>query len=167
MFLFRPSAKLAKRMGVRLAEDDEDSTTALGDWYSTGAVIGRRQLVLCVSENSRLSVVLDAAPYATIPDRLHLSLQSVLRAIGIPRELAEREVNAMREYRVAKASNRSVISTMNQYLISLSYREVPDPYELSLFLADTVTFSIPEHFPDHAARRLFGLPPRPRLRVVT
>jgi len=58
MVVLRPTARLALKLRMRLAEFNHQSTTRLGDWYATDLNLGRRRLVICVSELSRLAVVL-------------------------------------------------------------------------------------------------------------
>ena len=70
MIIIRPTASLAKRMRVKLLGNDVTSTAQLGDWYANDIVLNRKQFTLCASSTSRLAVILDAAPYATFPDRL-------------------------------------------------------------------------------------------------
>ena len=58
MVVLRPTARLALKLRLRLGVSNFRSTTRLGDWYATDLNLGRRRLVICVSELSRLAVVL-------------------------------------------------------------------------------------------------------------
>ena len=72
--------------------------------------------MICVSELSRLAVVLDAAPYATIPERLPPALARVLHLIGVEQPTVEQEIAAMGTIAIAKTSNRSVLGTVNEFV---------------------------------------------------
>src|SRR5207245_1147260 len=103
-------------MGIKLGTQEAGmSSNLLGDWYACDVVINRGQFILCTSEKARLSVVLAAAPYATFPDRLPAALSPILSALGIPQSQINRELSEMREIRLAKALNRSLTGTLNQW----------------------------------------------------
>lgn len=55
----------------------------------------RPKLVVAISEHDRLGLVLEAAPYATLPQRFVDAVLAQLLAIGVPPEQARREVAAM------------------------------------------------------------------------
>jgi len=80
----------------RIAATDHRSDTRLGDWYAKDVSLGRRCLVLCVHEHSRLAVLLDAAPYASIPERLPAAVGTLLEGIVPSREAIKRELAACR-----------------------------------------------------------------------
>lgn len=161
MVVLRPTARLAAKLRMRLAEFNHPSTTRLGDWYATDLNLGRRRLVVCVSELSRLAVVLEAAPYATIPERLPPALGRVLHWIGVEQPTIEREIAAMGTIAIAKTCNRSVLGTINEFVHYLrcmhANRPVPpDPFLLSAELSEFVCMPLEDTYPKDAAFRLFS-----------
>ena len=66
----------------------------LGDW-SLNLLHTRPKLVVAISEHDRLGLVLEAAPYATLPQRFIEAVLAQLLAIGVPPDLARRECEAM------------------------------------------------------------------------
>lgn len=70
-------------------------------------VLSKNQFILCVSSTSRLSVVLEAAPYASFPKRLSVALGAVLRSIGVSGSDSEDEINRMSDVVLAKTVDRS------------------------------------------------------------
>jgi hypothetical protein len=66
----------------------------LGNW-SLNLLHTRPKLVVAVSEHDRLGLVLEAAPYATLPQRFVDAVLVQLLAIGVPPNQARREVDAM------------------------------------------------------------------------
>ena len=141
------------------------SDTRLGDWYAKDITLGRRRLVLCVNELSRLAVVLDAAPYASIPERLPAAVGALLEGIVPSREAIERELAAMQMISIAKTNSRSVLGSLNEYEWMLRCRYESEPYTspadnlmLSFWLSDTVTSALPEISPRVAAIRLLSAP---------
>ena len=87
-------------------------TTALGDWYIAPMVAQKRELLLCTSERSLLSVVLPAEDLADLPEHLAVALVGVLHRLGVPRTAVAREIDAMTSGDVGAASNRSIIGSM-------------------------------------------------------
>jgi len=161
MVVLRPTARLAAKLRLRLAESHFRSTTRLGDWYATDLSLGRQRLVICVSELSRFAVVLPAAPYATVPERLPPALARVLHLIGVEPAAIEREMAAMGTIAIAKTSNRSVIGTVNecvQYLRHLhGNRPISaDPFLLSAELGEFVCLPLKDTYPKEAALRLLS-----------
>lgn len=66
----------------------------LGDW-SLNLLHTRPKLVVAVSEHDRLGLMLEAAPYATLPQRFVDAVFVQLLAIGVPPDAARRERDAM------------------------------------------------------------------------
>jgi hypothetical protein len=66
----------------------------LGDW-ALNLLHTRPKLVVAVSEYDRLGLVLEAASYATLPQRFVEAVFAQLRAIGVPPDAARRECDAM------------------------------------------------------------------------
>jgi hypothetical protein len=114
MIIIRPTTSLAKRMKERLQHTEVQSTAAMGDWYANDIVLNRKQFILCVSSRSRLAVVMDAAPYATFPDRLTDAVSEVLRAIGVDEGKIQEERNHMQEFVLAKTVNKSILGSLNE-----------------------------------------------------
>ena len=117
--IIRPTASLAKRMKIKLMPTDQKSTTRLGDWYAVDFVLNRKQFILCVSSESRLAVVMEAAPYAMFPNRLCDAVTEVIRAIGLKETFIQEERCQMDEYVLAKTQNKSILGSMNDYRVQL------------------------------------------------
>lgn len=66
----------------------------LGDW-SLNLLHTRPKLVVAISEYDRLGLVLEAASYATLPQRFVDAVFVQLLAIGVPPDAARRERDAM------------------------------------------------------------------------
>jgi len=130
MVILRPTASLAKRMKVKLQPSDQSSSTRLGDWYALDIVLSRKQFILCVSSKSRLAVVLEAAPYATLPDRLSDAVTEVLREIGVSEGMIQEERAEMAQVVLAKTLNKSILGTMNDYRFQLEWADQVDKFRL-------------------------------------
>lgn len=72
MFTLRCTKKLLDRMrAVPVAEDAlSGSSGRLGDWFANVLIIRKQPIVLAVSGVTLLPVVLPAAPFKTVPERL-------------------------------------------------------------------------------------------------
>ncbi|MCE3011092.1 MAG: hypothetical protein LW875_10820 [Proteobacteria bacterium] len=165
MVILRPTASLAKRMKVKLQPSDQSSSTRLGDWYALDIVLSRKQFILCVSSKSRLAVVLEAAPYATLPDRLSDAVTEVLREIGVSEGMIQEERAEMAQVVLAKTLNKSILGTMNDYRFQLEWADQVDKFRLeetlkmSMYLGKIISLALPEGYPRDAALKLFGQEP--------
>jgi hypothetical protein len=177
MVVIRPTGDLAKRMKVKLIARDEQSSTLLGDWYALDLVLAQRQYVLCVSENGRLPMLLNAAPYSTFPERLPNALADVLPRLGIPSDKIKDEVFRMADSVLAKTANRSVLGSMNEFRYALRARSQDRRFDndqvlLSLWLAERISLILPDLTPKDTVLKVFGEPiqargRRPHLSLVS
>lgn len=94
MTALRCTQKLLTAMKVAPCAPPASNTNRLGDW-SMNLLHTRPKLVVAVSEHDRLGLVLEAAPFATLPQRFAEAVFVQLLAIGVPPELAQRECDAM------------------------------------------------------------------------
>ena len=160
VFTFRPTAKLARRLGMRPAPPVA-ATTGLGDWYANLIYHGPRQLILCTSDRSLLSVVLPARDAKrSLPTDLPAGLERVLRAIRVDDRRIREELDAMQQAVVGMPLSRSVLGSMNDFASGLLYRLDDDPAEpleqLALDLSETPCSPLSYESPRDAARRLLA-----------
>jgi len=94
MTALRCTQKLLTAMKVTPSAPPAPGANCLGDW-SLNLLHTRPKLVVAVSEYDRLGLVLEAAPYATLPQRFTDALFVQLLAIGVPPDAARRERDAM------------------------------------------------------------------------
>ena len=165
MVILRLTASLAKRMKVKLQPSDQSSSTRLGDWYAIDIVLSRNQFILCVSSKSRLAVVLEAAPYATLPDRLSDAVTEVLKEIGVNEGMIQEERTEMEQVFLAKTLNKSILGTMNDYRLQFEWADQADKFKLEetlkmlMYLNKTISLALPEGYPRDSALKLFGQEP--------
>lgn len=120
MLVIRPTRVLARRLKVTLAPLAQDSTNALGDWYCQLLYTKPRQLILAVSEKSRLPLVFPATGEHSFEVRLLAALGITLTALDVPIPAIAREQAEMSDAMVyAKTANRSVLGTINEYSLLL------------------------------------------------
>lgn len=96
MNALRCTQKLLAVMKIAPAKSSMPTLSAnrLGDW-SLNLLHTRPKLVVAVCEHGRLGLVLQAAPYATLPQRFVQAVYVQLLAIGVPPALAQGERDAM------------------------------------------------------------------------
>ncbi len=94
MTVLRCTQKLLTAMKVAPSAPPAPGGNSLGDW-SLNLLHTRPKLVVAISEHDRLGLVLEAAPYATLPQRFIEAVFVQLLAIGVPPDLARRECDAM------------------------------------------------------------------------
>lgn len=94
MATLRCTQKLLTAMKVAPSAPPVLGVNQLGDWM-LNLIHTRPKLVVAISEHDRLGLVLEAAPYATLPQRFVDAVFVQLLAIGVPPEAARRERDAM------------------------------------------------------------------------
>lgn len=120
MVVLRATQKLLKSWSVT-AEDDDTSSTALGDWYANRIIVDRRHLVLLLSAKSRLAVLTSARGIRSLPDRLPALVAARLGRLGIEERLIRLEVGAMDVTRVGRTQDRSLTGQMVDFAKSIPY----------------------------------------------
>ena len=101
MFTLRCTQRLRARLASPSADIGIEPTTHLGDWYANLLHVGRRQLVLAISERTFLPVVITAAPANTIVARLRVELAEILRGMSIEGATIDEELAEMANVTVA------------------------------------------------------------------
>ncbi len=94
MTALRCTQKLLTAMKVAPSAPPAPGANRLGDW-SLNLLHTRPKLVVAVSEHDRLGLGLEAAPYATLPQRFIEAVFVQLLAIGVPPDAARRERDTM------------------------------------------------------------------------
>lgn len=140
MLVIRPTQKLAKRLRVELLPEAEPSTTVLGDWYCTLLFTRPKQLILAVSEKSRLPLLFPAAGEHSFEVRLLAALGMTLMALEVPiPAIAREQADLSVETVYAKTASRSLLGTINDFTFALdAYLPESDKLlEAALWLACT------------------------------
>lgn len=164
MTAFRCTAKLLKAMKEAPETDPAPASNRLGEWTATLVRVGRIQLVLAVSEPTRFAVAIDAAPYATAPQRFAAALLAALLELEIPAEQALAEIEAMLPLQVAASNSRSVLGSLTQAAwfadCAIYSRDAVSAREVTRDLARMIVMK-PKgiDFPADRVREAFGLTP--------
>lgn len=94
-------------------------TTALGNWYANILFFHRRQILMLVSERSRLAVITPAKDKNLLANHLVQHLHALLDRLDAKPEWIEAEVRQMDVVRYAATKSRSVLGTMNDYMFQI------------------------------------------------
>lgn len=138
--------RCTQKLLVRLKQADDlpafESTTRLGDWYGNILRIGRRQLLLFISERSRLPVILPIQAAKHLPDVFPDAVCERLAIVGVPPADIAAERLRMRQMAFGRTRSRSLLGTMNDFALmgkigDANRTEPESPEELMRFLADT------------------------------
>ena len=123
MTALRCTQKLLAALRVRPATpagaSADKSAARLGDWTLNLLHARPAKLVLAVSEHDRLGLLLEAAPFATLPQRFTAALFAHLLTLGVPPDIARRECDAMQPLVVTATTGydnrRSIQGNMTDY----------------------------------------------------
>lgn len=91
MLIVRATKKLLDRIGPPTLRDGEQSSTLLGQWFTT-ALPWRRQVALLVNEPTLLPVLMPLAPAATLPARAARRIAAILAVHATPGAVIEEEL---------------------------------------------------------------------------
>ena len=128
MLVVRCTAKLLRRLHAEPDPTSTRSTTRLGDWYATVLPWRPRHLVLLVNEPTRLPVLLPARPSSTLARRIPDAIAKVLADLRVAAEVVDQERRAMAEITFAKSASRSVLGTMNEFILHLELTRESGPW---------------------------------------
>jgi hypothetical protein len=139
MLIVRATKKLLERVGPPTLGEGECGTTLLGPWYAT-ALFWKPQVVLLVNEPTLLPVLMPLAPAATVLGRIGEQVAAVLAGHGAPAAILAQEQRRMRECRIAKTANRSVVGIMNEFArLAALYRDDNPRQDLAGIAAQLAT----------------------------
>ena len=159
MLTVRCTAKLLSRVKVQPDSVPATSTTRLGDWYATILVGRPAHLVLLVNEPTRLAALLPAREISTLTRRIPEAIAAVLLTLGVAASVIDDESAAMSEITYARTANRSVLGTMNDYVIMMEAGtgfQAEELLSVSMFLNRTPVSPLKYERPDDYARRVLG-----------
>ncbi|HSW13273.1 MAG TPA: hypothetical protein VLI06_10575 [Solimonas sp.] len=156
-------------MKAKPVAEPPEPLNRLGEWTANLIRISRIQLMLAVNDRTRLALAIDAAPYATIPERFAQQLLQSLLWLDIDGDRAGAEAEATRPTALATSNSRSVLSTITRMSLDVEawirYGTVRSAMEVSQRLLEEIVLE-PKHilFPADRVREAFSLPPLPRRR---
>lgn len=117
MLTLRCTQRVRKRL--RLPEqlpEARASSGALGDWYVHLVRFGHSEFAIVTSERCLLTMLLPARELrASLVPNLHASLRGLLERLGVPQERIDLELAAMHPVSFARATNRRVLGSMNDF----------------------------------------------------
>jgi len=115
MLIVRGTKKLRDRMNkAPAASQDDESSTALGDWFAT-ALFWKPQAALLVNTRTMIPVFTPLAPAGKLLDRAPEAIAAVLRAHGVSDAVIATELNEMSEVRIAPTNDRQIVGVMNEF----------------------------------------------------
>ena len=160
MVVLRCTQKLLQRL--KQADDlpAVESTTRLGDWYGNVLEIGRRQMLLFISERSRLPVIIPIRDAKQLPTVFPEAVCEMLAIVGVPAASIADERSRMVEVAFGRTRNRSLLGTMNDFAFmaqsgDTKRAEPESPEEVIRFLARTPILPLKGARPIDLTRALF------------
>ena len=149
MTTLRCTRQLLRRLGSDPSESP--SSGQLGDWYATIVATRPRHLVLCTNARTLLCVVIPLAPQAQLGQRFVAAARARIEQIPVTAALRASEVDALSEVQLGRATNRSVLGSMNEFRYAveawLETRPADDLDALGLWLCDTPCSPLQTHWP--------------------
>jgi hypothetical protein len=162
MVTLRCTKKLLHQLRTVPSPKPRPPTTALGDWYATLVHTRPHPLVLCVSEQSLLSVILPARELGMLASRFQKAVREHLLVLGTSLQDVEREAAAMRQIELGATVSRSVRGSMRELTFAvedeLQRGRFPAIEELQLYLSTYIMGAIGMRYPYEVALELLRHP---------
>jgi hypothetical protein len=158
VLVIRGTKKLRDRVKGAPVVDNEESTTALGDWFAN-ALFWRPQVALLVNSRTLLPVFMELAPAATLLERAPEAIEAVLRRHGVDETFLAAERKAMSEVRIGPTNDRRVVGVMNEFAFhgEWLWKEGQHDLEaLSLRMSSLIIGRLDEGSPDRALAAVMG-----------
>ena len=141
MLIVRGTKKLRDRMKkAPAASPDDESTTALGDWFAT-ALFWKPQVALLVNSRTMIPVFTPLAPAGELLHRAPGVIADVLRAHGVPDDAIAAESHEMSDVRIAPTNDRQIVGVMNEFAFQgegVWGPHDPDLFSMSMRLSELI-----------------------------
>jgi hypothetical protein len=124
MFILRCTRKLLSALDIRPTDCPGPSTNTLGEWYANTIETTAGDLVIFANARTLLSVAIPTSAISQLVPLFVARVYNLLRVIGVPKPLADREISAYRSIQYAKTASRSVLGSLNQ--IAYSYQDTAE-----------------------------------------
>lgn len=161
MVVLRCTQRLLHRLKRFDVEVPASSDTRLGDWYGTLIRIGRRHVLLFISERSRLPVLLPVRQANHLTSAFPIAVCEMLSAVGVPPAAVERERTLMSPLAFDRTRSRSLTGSLTDFTFMTSARFITHSQQslesIALELAETPVTPLKYKHPSAVTRRLFGV----------
>lgn len=133
MVVLRCTQRLLARLKQTGDTAPAESTTRLGDWYGNVLRIGHRQLLIFISERSRLPVLIPVRASKRLDAVFPDAVCEVLAAVGVRAADIAQERWHMSTVAFGPTRNRSVLGTLNDfaYMAKCGTAHRPEPESLA------------------------------------
>ena len=121
MVVVRCTRKLLARVLPPVIREPPRSTTVLGDWYGNLVAARPTHVVVFLSQRSRLPVLLPGQGMRHLTGRFADAVASVLGDIGVSSAAIQQERARMSEIVFARTDSRSMLASMNDFVINLKW----------------------------------------------
>lgn len=156
--------RCTQRLLTRLKQVDDpppvESTTRLGDWYGNIVRLGRRQVLMFISERSRLPVLIPIREASRLQSAFPDAACRMLSAVGLSAGDIEEERSRMSVITYGRTRSRSHLGTLNDFSwgAHLYFTKEPDvPLDkIARWLANTPIMPLKGACPVDLTRALFS-----------
>lgn len=115
--IIRPTAILAKKLGLEVGPNSESNSKILEDWHANYFRLGKVHLVLFTDSETLLPIVIKAAPYKDLFIRFQLELNIYLKSLGY--EDISKSLDS--SLKTGKPMDRSITGVMVRFVDNLKF----------------------------------------------
>jgi hypothetical protein len=155
--------RCTRQLLFRLKQSDEEpsnrSTTRLGDWYGHLIRMGRRHVLIFISEESRLPVLIPIRAANRLRTVFPDAVCQMLAAVGVsPADIVDERLR-MSEMAYGRTKSRSLLGTLNDFSFGVDADFMTARHEsledIARVLARTPIMPLDGASPIDLTRRLF------------
>lgn len=129
MVVLRCTVDLLKVLGVKAQDKMAEPTAALGDWYAKPVSTVAGDFIVCVSEETYLSILVPTVLHRDLSTFFPMRLEQMLAELGVEEDHAQLELHHYQQIVFARTASRRTLGVLNE--IAFGYQSYAERHPLS------------------------------------
>jgi hypothetical protein len=160
MMTLNCTKKLAGRLPFPLVDDPKPSTNKLGAWCANTFNVGRFPLIILTNEKTLLSVLIPFKEIRSFHERFLAGLEALFQSIALSSGQIDAELQEMKVVQITARTNRSVLGSMNDFVVNvLAHEPGSSLEEVSFHLSEIPCAPLKYRYPREVVLDVIDPPP--------